>query len=183
MLAIMRMTAGEITQACGGRMLCGNPETIITSVTADSRQVKPGGLFVPIIGEKTDAHHYIGRVFEAGAAATLTQEHKTGRRWRCLDCRRKHTGRSSENCGRWRRKFTGPVVGITGSVGKTTTKEMTALALSAGLHVMKTEGKPKQPDWSSSYHVSSFSGIRRSRCRDGNERIRRDGTPRGCRGA
>ncbi len=40
----------------------------------------------------------------------------------------------------WRAKFTGPVVGITGSVGKTTTKEMTALALSAGLNVMKTEG-------------------------------------------
>lgn len=136
----MRMTAGEIVEACGGRLLCGDPETVITSVTADSRQAKPGALFVPIVGEKTDAHHYIGKAFELGAAATLTQEHKTAEGkdvWIAVE----NTPDALQKIAAcWRKKFTGPVVGITGSVGKTTTKEMTALALSAGLHVMKTEG-------------------------------------------
>lgn len=136
----MKMTAEEIARACGGKILLGRPETEVTSVAADSREVKPGALFVPIVGEKTDAHDYIGRAFGAGAAATLTQE----------------PGRAGENgvwiavedtrdalqsiAAAWRAGFSGPVVGITGSVGKTTTKEMTALALSAGRKVMKTEG-------------------------------------------
>lgn len=136
----MKMTAEEIAQACGGKILCGDPKTEITSVAADSRQVKQGTLFVPIVGEKTDAHNYIGKAFAAGAAATLTQEHQKVEEndvWVAVDDTRDALQKIA---GAWRAKFTGPVIGITGSVGKTTTKEMTALAVSAGLKVMKTEG-------------------------------------------
>lgn len=136
----MRMTAGEITAACGGRLIGGNPETEITSVTADSRQVKPGTLFVPIVGERTDAHCYIGKAFESGAAATLTQEHETAEGPGVWIAVGSTPDALQKIAACWRKKFTGPVVGITGSVGKTTTKEMTALALSAGRNVMKTEG-------------------------------------------
>lgn len=136
----MRMMAEEIAEACGGRLLCGSPQTPVTSVTADSRNVAPGALFVPIKGEKTDAHTRIPEAFAAGAAATLTQEHKTAGgpgAWIAVP----DTLRAVQKIAAvYRRKFRIPVVGITGSVGKTTTKEMVALALSAQRNVMKTEG-------------------------------------------
>lgn len=136
----MKMTAEEIARACGGKIIYGAPNAEITSVAADSRQAKPGTLFVPIVGEKTDAHAYIGKAFAAGAAASLTQEHKQaqgGGVWIAVDDTRDALQKVA---AAWRAGFAGPVVGITGSVGKTTTKEMTALAVSAGLKVMKTEG-------------------------------------------
>lgn len=136
----MKMTAGEIASACGGRILVGSPETLVTSVTTDSRQVKQGTLFVPIVGEKIDAHQYIGKAFETGASAVLTQEHQTAQGpgvWIAVE----NTPAALQKiAAEWRKTFTGPIIGITGSVGKTTTKEMTALALSAGMRVMKTEG-------------------------------------------
>ena len=140
MAAIMKITAEEIARACGGRLLGGDPAAEITSVAVDSRQVRPGTLFVPIIGERTDAHCYIEKAFASGAAATLTQEHTQavgGGAWIAVDDTR---GALQKIAAAWRAKFAGPVIGITGSVGKTTTKEMTALALSAGRNVMKTEG-------------------------------------------
>lgn len=136
----MNMTVGEIVAACAGELLCGDPETVITAVSTDSRKIDGGTLFVPIIGEKTDAHTFINAVFAAGAAATLTQEHDSindAHAWiRVAD-----TAEALQRIAAvYRRRFHIPLVGITGSVGKTTTKEMVALALSAGLNVMKTEG-------------------------------------------
>ena len=52
----MKMTVGEIRRACGGKLLCGDPEAVVTSVSTDSRKIEPGALFVPINGERTDAH-------------------------------------------------------------------------------------------------------------------------------
>lgn len=136
----MKMTVGEITGACGGTLLCGDPETIVTAVSTDSRKITPGALFVPIRGENTDAHAYITATFAAGAAATLTQEHSRmgdTHAWIAVP----DTQRALQQIAAvYRKKFQIPFVGITGSVGKTTTKEMVALALSAGRNVMKTEG-------------------------------------------
>jgi UDP-N-acetylmuramoyl-tripeptide--D-alanyl-D-alanine ligase len=136
----MKMTVGEIAGVCGGELLCGDPDTVITAVSTDSRKISSGTLFVPIQGEKTDAHNFINATFAAGASATLTQEHS-----RMNDT---HAWISvpgtllalQQIASAYRRKFHIPLVGVTGSVGKTTTKEMIALALSAGLNVMKTEG-------------------------------------------
>lgn len=136
----MKMTAAEIAQACGGTLLCGNPDTVISSVSTDSRKIESDSLFVPIKGERTDAHDYIRATFIAGAVATLTQEHN-----RVNDSNVWISVQSTElalqqiACA-YRKRFSIPFVGITGSVGKTSTKEMVALALSAGLNVMKTEG-------------------------------------------
>lgn len=136
----MNMTVDEIAKACGGKLLCGDPNTVITSVSTDSRKIAPGTLFVPIKGEKTDAHNFIGAIFAAGAAATLTQEHDEmahPHAWISVPS----TERALQQIAAvYRKKFDIPFVGVTGSVGKTTTKEMIALALSAGLNVMKTEG-------------------------------------------
>ncbi len=134
------MTVQELAEACGGQLLAGNPLAAVTSVTTDSRQVKAGALFVPLVGEKTDAHRFIGTAFAAGAAAALTQEPNRPETGGAVIAVRDTRAALQKIAAKWRRRFQGTVIGITGSVGKTTTKEMVALALSAGLRVMKTEG-------------------------------------------
>ena len=136
----MKMTVGEIRRACGGKLLCGDPEAVVTSVSTDSRKIEPGALFVPIKGERTDAHAYITSTFAGGAVATLTEEHtemKDSNAW----IRVPSTLSALQLIATAHRaRFSIPVVGVTGSVGKTTTKEMIALALSAEKNVMRTEG-------------------------------------------
>jgi UDP-N-acetylmuramoyl-tripeptide--D-alanyl-D-alanine ligase len=136
----MQITIGEAAEMCGGKLLCGNPEELLTNVSTDSRQVGPGSLFVPLKGEKTDAHFFIPAVFKAGAAASLTQEFVKQPETGALIAVENTTAALQRLGASYRRKFTIPIVGITGSVGKTTTKEMVALALSARYRVMKTQG-------------------------------------------
>lgn len=136
----MKMTVSEIVSACGGRLLCGGPGTEVTSVSTDSRAIAPGTLFVPIRGERVDAHEFIPAVLKEGASAVLTQEHQAAQgpgAWIAVGETRDALQRIAAE---YRKRFSMPVVGITGSVGKTSTKEMVALALSAGLNVMKTSG-------------------------------------------
>lgn len=137
----MQITIKETARMCGGKLLCGEPQKIISSVCVDSRQAQPGSLFVPLKGERTDAHIYIPAVFAAGAAAALTQEPVDGATATGALISVPDTAEALQKlAAAYRRRFTGPVVGITGSVGKTTTKEMVALALSARYQVMKTQG-------------------------------------------
>ena len=68
------ITLQEILEFTGGTLLCGDANTIVTDVCIDSREIKPGDLFVPIIGERVNAHRFIEQVLETGAA-TLTSEH------------------------------------------------------------------------------------------------------------
>lgn len=138
----MKMLAKEIAQACGGKILCGNPESEVTSVTTDSRAVVPGTLFVPMIGERVDAHRFLPGAAQAGAAAVLTQEHtECSAAGSCAWIAVEDTRSALQKiAGAYRSRFSIPVVGVTGSVGKTTTKEMISLALSAEKNVMKTQG-------------------------------------------
>lgn len=136
----MKFTAGEIAGLCGGKLLCGNPDAVITSVSTDSRRIEPRALFVPIKGEHTDAHAFIPATFAAGAAASLTQEHLEKEDVHAWILVPDTLAALQRLASAYRARFSIPLVGITGSVGKTTTKEMVALALSAGKNVMKTEG-------------------------------------------
>ena len=136
----MKITVEEAARACGGAILRGDPRAEITSVSTDSRQIAPGALFVPLVGENTDAHRYIGKAFASGASVSLTQEPAAENGGGALIAVQDTREALQKIAAAWRARFSGPVVGITGSVGKTTTKEMTALALSAGMRVMKTEG-------------------------------------------
>lgn len=137
----MKLTAAEAAESCGGKIICGNPQTEITSAETDSRKVKAGTLFVPVVGERTDAHCFIAKAFAVGAAASLTQEPRKTKPAGGVQISVENTTAALQKIAAvWRGRFSGPVIGITGSVGKTTTKEMTALALSAGRKVMKTEG-------------------------------------------
>lgn len=134
------MTVNDIVKATGGRLLCGSGELELANISIDSRTMKGADLFVPIIGEKVDAHRFIGCAFEAGAAATLTSEHDSMedvRPW----IRVEDTKKALQDIGSfYRERLHIPLIGITGSVGKTTTREMIAAALSAGYQVYKTPG-------------------------------------------
>lgn len=135
----MRVKLSEIVKAAEGKLLCGDENTLVTTFSTDSREMKAGVMFVPIRGEKTDGHKYIGMAFENGAAASFTEEEaapQTGPLVLVDDCRG-----ALQRVGAWyRSQFSIPVVGITGSVGKTTAKEMVAQALTAQYSVHKTAG-------------------------------------------
>lgn len=137
----MRVKLSEIVRACGGKLLCGSDaggSAVVTNFCTDSREAKPGMMFVPIRGEKTDGHNYIEKAFENGAAASFTdRELPAGDHPLVLvnDCRA-----ALQKAAAWyRSQFDLPIVGVTGSVGKTTAKEMAAQALSAKFTVHKTE--------------------------------------------
>ena len=58
----------DVVCATGGELLCGDPQTVVTDVVTDSRLAGEGALFVPLIGERVDAHRFIPEVLRAGAA-------------------------------------------------------------------------------------------------------------------
>ncbi len=128
----------EAALACGGTLFApGNLR--VTSVVIDSRKADPGALFVPIRGERFDGHAFMEAALSAGACCTLS-EHP-------LDPAVPHirvadTGRAFlDLAGYYKSRFPGlKTVGITGSVGKTTTKECVASALAARFRVLKNEG-------------------------------------------
>ncbi len=135
-----RMTVKEIVEATGGRLLCGEEGTPLNRISTDSQTIQGGELFVPLVGERVDAHRFIRQALDAGAAATLTAEHDAMEDihpWIRVEDTKKALQAIGSYC-RGRLKL--PLVGITGSVGKTTTREMIAAALSAGFRVFKTPG-------------------------------------------
>ena len=135
----MRVKVSDIAAAAEGKLLCGDENTVITSFITDSREAKAGAMFVPIRGERADGHSYIPAVLEGPAAAAFTDhEIPLGEKPLVLvkDCRE-----ALQRAAAWYRdQFAIPIVGITGSVGKTTAKEMVAQALSAQFRVLKTAG-------------------------------------------
>lgn len=133
----------DLVEATGGKLLCGDPEASVARIKLDSRQVESGDLFVPIIGERVDGHKFIPQVLDLGAAAVLTSEHDevpeecSKGAW----IRVEDTKAALQDIGRYlRARLSLPLVGVTGSVGKTTTREMIAAALSAKYRVYKTPG-------------------------------------------
>lgn len=134
------MTVLEVLEATGGRLLCGQADRQLRNISIDSRTMAGSDLFVPLVGEKVDAHRFIGKAFETGAAATLTSEHdvmEDDHPW----IRVEDTLKALQDIGRFcRSRLAIPLVGITGSVGKTTTREMIAAALGAKYRVFKTPG-------------------------------------------
>lgn len=141
----------EIVEATGGRLVEGAPEAEITGVTLDSRRVAPGDLFVAIIGERVDGHTFVGTSLAAGAAAVLVS------RWPLAGAPT-GGGSGAASSGKsviqvpdtvaalgalathHRRKFDFRAVGITGSVGKTTTKDLTSAVLSSRFSTLSSEG-------------------------------------------
>lgn len=133
----------EIVKAVGGELIWGDAKGYVSSVSTNSKEIEKGALFVPIIGERVDAHRFIEGAFEEGAAATFTSKHQKGdiTEGDGAYIRVEDTQAALQAFAAYYRSlFNIPVVGITGSVGKTTTKEMVAAALATKYNVLKTAG-------------------------------------------
>ena len=133
-------TAREICAAVGGTLLqdSGAP---VTGVTTDSRAVQPGQLFIPLVGERFDGHAYISKALEGGAAGCLTAAAPETLLPGKLYIQVADTRLALKALASWYRdKFDLPVVQVTGSAGKTTTKDMIASVLSQRYNTLRTEG-------------------------------------------
>ena len=135
----------EILKAASGRLVRGDSGTVFTGVSTDSRKTAHGDLFVPIKGERFDGHDFIDDAFKAGARGSLTHKEiarenggvNTGGVIIEVDNTLRALGAIA---GYYRSKFDLPVVAVTGSVGKTSTKDMIACVLSEKFKVLRTEG-------------------------------------------
>ena len=127
---MLKTYINEICAAVNGTLL-QSCDTAITAVTTDSRQAGEGQMFIPLVGERFDGHNYIDGALASGAAACLTArrpEHLLpGKGYILVD----DTRAALKALATWHReRFAIPFVQVTGSAGKTTTKEMIASVLS-----------------------------------------------------
>ena len=135
------LTLENIARVCGGTYYgpADKLQEEVMSVITDSRKAEEGCLFVPIVGERVDAHKFIPQVMEAGALATLSE--------RVLDnadfpyiAVESSLQAVKDIAEFYLKQLQIPVVGITGSVGKTTTREMISTALASQKRVFQTIG-------------------------------------------
>jgi UDP-N-acetylmuramoyl-tripeptide--D-alanyl-D-alanine ligase len=151
------LTLTDILEALGvGQPVKANQ--VITEAVIDSRQVIPGAMFIALPGERVDGHSYVGAAFERGACVALVQQDLSAD-FRVLDLRKQQdTGNLAvpeipfclvvddslkalqEIAHSWRRKLALRVIGITGSVGKSTTKELVAEVLDQRYRTLKNPG-------------------------------------------
>ncbi len=136
----MKLTVQEIVRATGGVLTAGDPTQIVQDISVDSRSgLEQDGLFVALVGEKTDGHRYIAGAKAAGAVAVLyskDMEPDVDLAWIKVEDTVRALQAIGSDC---RARVQVPVVAITGSVGKTTTREMVALAMSAKYRTFKTK--------------------------------------------
>ncbi len=146
----MKLEIHELIDATRSILIAGDPNGVVEGAAIDSRQVKPGDIFVAFDGEVTDAHRFLDQVIDAGAKLCVIShdvddsvlEHAV----EAGSCVVRACNDSPEDfllaaAHLWRAKNPQwKVVGITGSVGKTTTKEMCAAALSTSYKVHATHG-------------------------------------------
>ncbi len=135
------LTLEHIAQVCHG-IYHGTEEQKqkeITAVVTDSRQVIEGCLFVPIVGERVDGHDFITKVMENGALCTLSEKDLGDTQFPYIQIKSSLLA-IKELAAYYLDQLKIPVVGITGSVGKTSTKEMIAAVLSRKFRVLKTLG-------------------------------------------
>ena len=135
------LTLENITQVCGGTYFgpAGKLQEEVSSIITDSRKAEKGCLFVPIVGERVDAHKFIPQVMEAGALATLSERvlENVDFPYIVVESSLQAVKDIAEF---YLKQLEIPVVGITGSVGKTSTKEVIASVLSQKYRTLKTQG-------------------------------------------
>lgn len=133
------LSVRDILKATRGELLTGKESQKLGDVVTDSRKVKAGDLFIAIVGEKINAHQFIEDVFQKGVQAVVVSEDGEYPQGLCV-IRVKDTTRAlGEIAAFYRRQFKIPVISITGSAGKTTTKEMVFAVLQKRYNVLKNE--------------------------------------------
>jgi len=144
-LSIPELNGNEVLNATGGTLAGGRTETLFRGVSTDSRQILQGSLFIPLIGEKFDGHDFIAAAIRDGASGFLVEKGSEDK------IREKFAGTTiirvddtlkalGDIAHFWRKKFGVIVVAITGSSGKTTTKEMLAGIAGLKKKIIKAQG-------------------------------------------
>lgn len=135
------MTFENIAKACGGELVLkgADPATEIAGAVIDSRLVKENYLFFATKGERVNGHDYIAKAFELGASVAVCEYIPDGVKGACIVV--EDTFVALKQIAKfYRESLAIKVVGITGSVGKTSTKEFIASVLAKKYKVLKTEG-------------------------------------------
>jgi len=139
----MEVNLDFIAQSIKGRILSGNRENFVNGVGTDSRNIKKGELFFALKGQVFDGHDFVIEALDKGASAAVVSE--------MIDCSNcagadkaiilvDDTLRAlQELAAAYRKMFDIPIIAVTGSVGKTTTKDITALCLQSRFKTLKTE--------------------------------------------
>ncbi len=136
------LTADDLLRLTGGRLLARSSRPI-RGAAVDSRLIAPGQLFVALPGERTDGHDHLAEAIARGAAAVLvTRPPADPAALGDVTVLRVADGQAALGAvaGGWRRRFDPLVVGVTGSIAKTSTKEAAAAVLGAAFRTLRTEG-------------------------------------------
>ncbi|MBD5085031.1 MAG: UDP-N-acetylmuramoyl-tripeptide--D-alanyl-D-alanine ligase [Clostridiales bacterium] len=137
------LTLRQLLEAVSGTLLgdFNDLDATVVEVSTDSRNIAPGCLFIPLEGERFDGHSFINSSLEAGAAGCLTARERESYLPGKFYIKVRSTQRALWELAQYYKKlFPIPFIAITGSVGKTTTKDMVAAVLGAKFCVHKTEG-------------------------------------------
>ncbi|MBI4982717.1 MAG: UDP-N-acetylmuramoyl-tripeptide--D-alanyl-D-alanine ligase [Candidatus Omnitrophica bacterium] len=135
----------ELLNATDGQLVGGDKNSFVEGISTDSRLIKPRCAFIAIKGGKFDGHDFIEEVIKKGITTIVVSSLSRGLRLQKLSSvniiKVKDTTKAFGDIAKfWRKKFKIPVIAVTGSNGKTTTKEMIAHVLSGKLKVLKNEG-------------------------------------------
>lgn len=150
----MRFSTAELTAHLGGELI--GPDVVVDGASIDTRTIRPGQLYVPISARR-DGHDFVPTALEAGAAAYLTAREPVGG----TAIRVPDTGAALLRLGALARDRVGGAIAVTGSVGKTTTKDLLAGCLASTFRVAASErsfnnelglpltllGAPEAPEW------------------------------------
>lgn len=135
------MSIAEIRDAVSGKIVQGDPKHKIDSISIDSRTIEPGQLFIAIIGERFDGHQFIPDAIAGGAKALIVDRSIKAYPGVDIIIVEDTTVALQKLAHTYRMQFSGlKIVGVTGSAGKTTTKDMIAGILSQKFNVKKTRG-------------------------------------------
>lgn len=132
----MKRTLAEFARACGGHL--EGADAAFSDVVSDSRALTAGQLFIALKGPSFDGHEFLAQVAAAGAAGAVVA---AARPVALPQIVVSYTQAALEHAARaWRAAFSGPLVGVAGSNGKTTAKEMTAAILAQAGECLATRG-------------------------------------------
>jgi UDP-N-acetylmuramoyl-tripeptide--D-alanyl-D-alanine ligase len=135
----------QVIKAVGGVLIAGAAENNVCGISTDSRKVEKGSMFIALRGENFDGHDFVHKAVENGAASVIISDEAL------LDLEKVDKSvsiiRASDTlqalgdlAHNYRQRFSLPVIGLTGSSGKTTTKEMMATIIGQKKTILKTEG-------------------------------------------
>jgi len=139
------ITGKEISSAINGRQISGSPDEFVKGLSTDSRKMTPGHIFLALKGQRYDGHNFLTNAINAGAMGVIVESDATLPK-KILDNNLVVINVSStlkalgDLASWWRRQWGGKVIAITGSNGKSTTKEMAASILSRKANTMKSPG-------------------------------------------